>query len=75
MQRIYYVYLLQKSKRGYYENLNLKNITDNQLFWKSVKPSDKSRIRDVIIVSEISDESTSVKRVNFKKLSQKPLNF
>ena len=42
-QRNYCVSLLRKSKRGYYENLNIKNVTDNELFWKSAKPllSDK----------------------------------
>ena len=41
--RNYSVFLLQNSKTGYYENLNMKNVTDNKLFWKSVKPllSDK----------------------------------
>ena len=47
-QRNYCVPLLRKSKRGYYKNLSIKNVTDNKLFWKSVKPllSDKSRIID-----------------------------
>ena len=42
--------LLRKSKTGYYENLNIKNVTNNRLFWRSVKPllSDKSSIRDKI---------------------------
>ena len=31
------VSLLRKSKRGYYENLNIKYETDNKLLWKSVK--------------------------------------
>ena len=45
--RNYCVSLLRKSKRGYYGNLNIKNVTDNKLFSKSLKPllSDKSRIR------------------------------
>ena len=52
--RNYCVSLLRKSKRGYYGNLNIKNVTDNKLFWKSLKPllSDKSRIRDRINISE-----------------------
>ena len=37
-QRDYCVSLLQKSKTAYYENLNIRNVTDNKLFWKSVKP-------------------------------------
>ena len=53
-QRNYCVSLLRKSRRGYYENLNITNVTDGKLFWKSVKPllSDKSRIRDRINISE-----------------------
>ena len=48
------VSLLRKSKTGYYKNLNIKNLTDNKLFLKSVKPllSDKSRIKDRINISE-----------------------
>ena len=38
MQRTYYVLLLRKSKRDYYNNLNEKNICDNRKFWKVVKP-------------------------------------
>ena len=32
--RNYCVSLLRKSKRGYYENLNIKNVTDNKPFCK-----------------------------------------
>ena len=37
-QRNYCVSLLRKSKRNYYSNLNVKNITDNKKFWKTIKP-------------------------------------
>ena len=42
-QRNYCVSLLRKSKREYYSNLDVKNITDNKTFWETVKPvlSDK----------------------------------
>ena len=45
-QRNHCVSLLRKSERGYYKNLNIKKIADNQLIWKSVKPlhSNKSSI-------------------------------
>ena len=38
----------------YYENLYIKSVTDNKLFWKSVQPllSDKSCTRDRITMSE-----------------------
>ena len=54
-QRNYCVPLLQKCKRGHYENLNMKNVTDNKLFCKSVEPllSDKLRVRDRINIREI----------------------
>ena len=44
----YCVSLSRKPKRGYYENLKIKNVTDTKLFWKSIKPlpSDKSRIKE-----------------------------
>ena len=43
-QRNKCVALLRKTKKTYYENLDEKNVTDNNNFWKTVKPylSDKS---------------------------------
>ena len=37
-QRNYCVNLLKKEKKKYYDNLNIKSITDNKTFWKTVKP-------------------------------------
>ena len=37
-QRNYCVALLRKAKKYYYEHLNVKLITDNKKFWKTVKP-------------------------------------
>ena len=36
-QRNFCVYLLRKTKKRYYENLNEKFVVDNKLFWKTVK--------------------------------------
>ena len=42
-QRNYCVNLLKREKRKYFNNLNIKNITCNKTFWKTVKPfSDKT---------------------------------
>ena len=30
--------LNKKAKRNYFENLNMKGITDNKQFWNTVKP-------------------------------------
>ena len=64
------VSLLRKSNRGYYENVNIKNVIDYKLFRKSVKPllSDKSHIRDRISISEkcviLKTESETAETLN-----------
>ena len=30
--------LYKKEKRQYYNNLDLRKVTDNKLFWKTIKP-------------------------------------
>ena len=37
-QRNYCNRLYKREKRNYFNNLNLKEITDNKKFWKAVKP-------------------------------------
>ena len=37
--RNFCVKLLRKTKKGFYNNLNVKYINKNKLFWKTVKPS------------------------------------
>ena len=41
----YCVCFLKKSKRNHYSNFNVKDITDNKNFWKTIKPlfSDKTK--------------------------------
>ena len=53
-QRNYCISLLKKSKKKYFANLNEKDIIDNKLFWKTIKPSlsDKVMTRDRINLSE-----------------------
>ena len=53
-QQNYCVSLLRKSKREYYSNLDVKNITDNKTFWKTIKPflSDKVTSTQKIILIE-----------------------
>ena len=44
-QRNYCITLSRKYKKDYYGTLDVKDITDNKKFWKTVKPlfSDKSK--------------------------------
>ena len=53
-QRNYRVSLTRKSKRNYSNNLDIRNVTDNKLFWKTDKPffSDKGFIRLKITLIE-----------------------
>ena len=37
-QRNYCVNLLRKSKKQYFSNINVSDVTDSKSFWKSVKP-------------------------------------
>ena len=46
--------MLRKTKKPYYENLDERKVSDNKLFWKTVKPSlsEKFNARDRISSSE-----------------------
>ena len=65
-QRNFCVKLLRKTKKEFYNNLNVKYITKNKLFWKAVKPSftDKTLRDERITLVEnnkvVSDESKLV---------------
>ena len=37
-QRNYCVFLLRRTKKGYYGNLDPKKVADNRIFWRTVKP-------------------------------------
>ena len=38
--------MVRKSKKNYFNNLNVRNITDNKQFWKTVKPFFSSKVGD-----------------------------
>ena len=44
-QRNVCVSILRKSKKSYYENLDSKNITDNEIFWGTVKALFSNKVR------------------------------
>ena len=60
-QRKKCVPLLKKAKREYYQNLDEKNVKDNEKFWKTVKPllSNKSKSREKINLNENEKTLTS----------------
>ena len=61
-QRNHYLYILRKTKKEYFNSLNMKQVSDNKLFWKSDKPffNDKgSNSSKITLVEEnniVSDE-------------------
>ena len=57
-QRNFSVSLTRKEKSKYFANLNIKDVTDNKKFWKTIKPcfSDKSKNSERIVLIE-NDET------------------
>ena len=53
-QRNIYVSILRKAKRSYFENLDIKNLSDHRKFWGTIKPlfSNKVRSNDYITLNE-----------------------
>ena len=53
-KRHFSVNLLWKTKKDYFNDLNIKNITDNKVFWKTIKPyfSNKGLNSSSLILSE-----------------------
>ena len=49
-----YVNLLRKSKKQYFNNADVKNLTDNKKFWKIIRPkfSNKCKTANTIILVE-----------------------
>ena len=69
-QRNRYLSILRKNKKEYFNSLNIKQVSDNKPFWKSVKPffSDKgSNSSKITLVEEnniISDEEEIANLMN-----------
>ena len=80
-QRNYCVNLLRKTKKQYYESLNVKYIMDNQTFWKTVRPyfSDKgSSSRRMTLLENyliLTDDKGIAKTVNIYFINIKNLNL
>ena len=81
LQRNLYVKLLRKSKKDFYNNLNVKRITDNRIFWQTIKPNftDKTLRDERITLVEgdkvITEEKHVVKKFkdHFEKIDRPKL--
>ena len=81
-QRNFCTNLLRKTKLSYFQRLNPSSITDNKLFWKTVKPvfSDKVKSQDAITIIDegniISDDNeVAITFKNFFANAVKELNI
>ena len=69
-QRNYCSRLYKKERKKYYDKLNVKNVTDNRAFWKTVKPflSDKGNVSSKITLVEggniISNDEEVAQKLN-----------
>ena len=62
--RVYCVTFIREGKKKYYGSLDVKDITDNKKFWKTVKPlfSDKSKSRRTIkLLEDVKTDSNHKK--------------
>ena len=81
-QRNLCVKLLRKSKKDFYNNLNVKRITDNRKFWQTIKPhfTDKTLRDERITLVEgdkiITEEKHVVKKFkdHFEKIDRPKLS-
>ena len=72
--------ILRKTKKEYFNSLNIKQVSDNKLFWKSVKPffGDKgSNSSKITLVEEnvISDEEEIANVMNDYFINVSGLNL
>ena len=60
-QKDFCVNLLRKTKKNYFNDLNIKNITDNKAFWRTIKPyfSNKGLNSSSVILSEKNKNVTN----------------
>ena len=63
--------MLKKTKKDYYNNLNEKDVNDNKIFWKTVKPFllDKIVLKEQIFLVEddeiIPEDSKTAESLNY----------
>ena len=57
---------MRKAKKDYFDNLDLRNVTDNKKFWKTVKPlfTDKGMSHDKIILVEDNEIISENKQIS-----------
>ena len=66
-QRNYCVKLLKKSKKFLYNNFNVKKITDNKYFWKTIKPNFTKKVLEDEKVILLEDDKVVTPETDLAK--------
>ena len=84
-QRNFCSKLYKKERKNYYNSLDIKNITDNKQFWKTIKPflsekiktTSKIKLKDKIISNDdkVAEELSTFFENAVKSLNIKPRNL
>ena len=74
-QRDFYVNLLRKTKKGYFENINVKDINNNEKFWMTIKPFFSKKDLNIHKLTLIEKSNLSRNNVIANSMSQYPTSI
>ena len=67
-QRNYSVKLLKRSKKDFYNNLNVKKVTDNKHFWRNIKPNFTDKILNDEKITLVEDGKVITAEMDLAKI-------
>ena len=71
IQRNFFVTLLRKAKRDYYENLQLGKVNDSKKFWNTVKPVFRNKVTTKNNITLIENEKVVTSEIEQAKIFNK----
>ena len=69
-QRNICVKFLPKSKKQYFCNIDVKNVTDNKTFWKTMRPKFSNKCKTANTIILVEDEKNLTGRKIYSKSFQ-----
>ena len=67
--------LLRKTKKGYFENINVKDINNNEKFWMTIKPFFSKKDLNIHKLTLIEKSNLSQNNVIANSMSQYPTSI
>ena len=67
--------LLRKTKKGYFENINVKDINNNEKFWMTIKPFFSKKDLNIHKLTLIEKSNLSPNNVIANSMSQYPTSI